>query len=69
MVARKVEEETKKCSDAFEKDVIKNTKNEKYIVKLPSQGIPKDELIQTVNRYLDLGKTLVFILNYIKRCK
>jgi len=53
---KQVEEETKKISDLFENEVIENTKSEKYIVELPSQGIPRDELIKTVNRYLNLGK-------------
>lgn len=53
---KQVEEETKKISDLFENEVIENTKSEKYIVELPSQGIPQDELIKTVNRYLNLGK-------------
>lgn len=53
---RQIEEETKKISDLFENEVIENTKGEKYIVELPSLGVPRDELIQTVNRYLNLGK-------------
>lgn len=53
---KQVEEETKKISDLFENEVIENTKSEKYIIELPSQGIPRDELIKTVNRYLNLGK-------------
>lgn len=53
---KQVEEETKKVSDLFENEVIENTKSEKYIVELPLQGIPQDELIKTVNRYLNLGK-------------
>ncbi|XP_050429258.1 sphingosine-1-phosphate lyase isoform X1 [Adelges cooleyi] len=55
-IAQKIEEETKQISDTFENDVIENTKSEKYIVKLPVKGIPSDEIINTVNRYLDLGK-------------
>lgn len=53
---KQVEEETKKISDLFENEVIENTKSEKYIIELPSQGIPRGELIKTVNRYLNLGK-------------
>lgn len=33
---------------------------EKYIVELPLQGIPQDELIQIINRYLNLGKQYLF---------
>lgn len=55
-----LEAETKKISDLFENEVIENTKNEKYIVKLPIQGIPQDELMKTVNRYLNLGKQYFF---------
>lgn len=40
----------------FENEVIENTKGEKYIVNLPPHGVPKDELIKTLNRYLSLGK-------------
>jgi len=43
-------------SDLFENEVIENTKSEKYVVELPQQGISRDELIKTVNRYLNLGK-------------
>ncbi|KAL4091802.1 hypothetical protein QTP88_026433 [Uroleucon formosanum] len=53
---KQVEEETKKISDLFENEVIENTKSEKYVVELPQQGISRDELIKTVNRYLNLGK-------------
>jgi len=60
---KQVEEETKKISDLFENEVIENTKSEKYVVQLPSQGISRDELIKTVNRYLNLGKIKYFLLN------
>lgn len=53
---KQVEDETKKISDLFENEVKENTKSEKYIVKLPSKGIPKDNLIEIVNRYINLGK-------------
>ncbi|VVC28150.1 Pyridoxal phosphate-dependent transferase, subdomain 2,Pyridoxal phosphate-dependent transferase [Cinara cedri] len=53
---KKIEEETKIISDLFENEIIENTKGEKYIIELPSQGISQDELIKTVNRYLNLGK-------------
>lgn len=53
---KQIEEETKKISNMFENEVIENTKSEKYIVEIPPQGIPKDELIKTVSRYLNLGK-------------
>jgi len=59
---RQVEEETKKVSDLFENEVIENTKGEKYIVELPLQGIPRDELIKIVNRYLNLGKQYLFCI-------
>lgn len=51
-----LEKETKKIIDLFENEVIENTKGEKYIVELPSHGISQGELIETVNRYLNLGK-------------
>lgn len=53
---KQIEKETKEISDFFENEVIENTKSEQYIVELPLQGIPQDELIKTVNRYLNLGK-------------
>lgn len=53
---KQIEEETKKISNMFENGVIENTKNEKYIVEIPPQGIPRDELLKTVIRYLNLGK-------------
>lgn len=46
----------------FENEVIENTKCEKYIVEIPPQGIPRDELIKTVIRYLNLGKLHVCTL-------
>lgn len=59
---KQIEEETKKISNMFENEVIENTKSEKYIVEIPPQGIPKDELIKTVIRYLNLGKLHVCTL-------
>lgn len=52
-------------SDLFENEVIENTKGEEYIVELPLQGIPQDELIKTVNRYLDLGELHYLFIIYI----
>lgn len=54
-IRKRIEKETKEISDIFENEVIENTKSEKYIIKLPLQGIPQDELIKTVDRYLNLG--------------
>lgn len=65
-IRKRIEDETNKISNLFENEVIENTKNEKYILELPSQGIPRDELLKTVNRYLDLGKLHIsFIVHMI----
>ncbi|XP_050534627.1 sphingosine-1-phosphate lyase isoform X3 [Daktulosphaira vitifoliae] len=55
-IAKRIHDETKQISEAFENDMMENTKNEKYIVKLPGKGLSREDLIETVNRYLNLGK-------------
>lgn len=62
---KQIEEESKIMSDLFENEIIENTKGEEYIVELPLQGIPQDELIKTVNRYLNLGELHYFLIIYI----
>lgn len=56
---KRIEKETKEISDFFENEIIENTKSEQYIIKLPLQGIPQDELIKTVDRYLNLGEKYI----------
>jgi len=53
---KQIEKETKTISELFENEVIENTKDEKYILEIPSYGMPRDDLIKTINRYLNLGK-------------
>lgn len=68
-IAKRIEDETKQISDAFENDVIENTKSEKYILELPLNGITQDELIKTVNRYLNLGKKYILCwLTLLLKC-
>lgn len=53
---KQIEKETKTISELFENEVKENTKDEKYILEIPSYGMPRDDLIKTINRYLNLGK-------------
>lgn len=61
-IAKRIEEETKQISEAFENEVKENTKNEKYIVKLPYKGLSREDLIKNVNRYLNLGNNIFELL-------
>lgn len=54
-VAKKISEEMDHISEAFEKDVIERGKKIPFLQELQQKGMEENEIIQTLNNYLQLG--------------
>lgn len=54
-VRRRIATELGKIEDGFRADLIKNTDGMEYFTELPAAGLPADDILQLLDRYLALG--------------
>lgn len=55
-VRKKVDEELMVINKGFEEDVVKKTGHLEYIIELPKKGLTKEEILDRINKNLNLNK-------------
>lgn len=61
-IKNKIDVEMGKINTSFKEDVVKRTKQTKYITELPTTGLNEEDILQELNINLELGKLIIVII-------